>query len=138
MTQFTGFMAMEYYWLIMNRTFIVFLSADGLYGWKVHGVVSALTPRYFERYVEKLRDPDLMNDSDRIKELASDHGGFFIPRESITSAEFIRKRKWGMGGVAHSGIVNVKLSDGGLREFILLGDVNGLQIEREILSGASR
>jgi hypothetical protein len=133
MSKFTGFVAMEYYWLILNRTFVIFVSAEGLYGWKAVGVVSSASPRFYETLQKVVEDPEVMEDEEGIKEFASRRGGFFIPRASITSAEFVKKRKWGMAGIRHSGMVYVRLVDGGSREFILLGKVDGEKIAREVL-----
>jgi hypothetical protein len=33
----SGFAAMEYYCLSLNRTFVVFIAPEGLYGWKAQG-----------------------------------------------------------------------------------------------------
>jgi hypothetical protein len=49
MTKFTGSEAMEYYWFILNRTFVVFVCPEGLYGWKVVGLVSAASPDFLSR-----------------------------------------------------------------------------------------
>jgi hypothetical protein len=77
-----------------------------------------------------------MQDSDEIKALASKRGGFFIPRASITSADLLAKRKWGMAGISHSGMIYVRLTNGRPREFILLGKhIDGHAIARGILAG---
>jgi len=132
-SQLSGFVAMEYYALMLNRTFVVFVSPDGLYGWKAAGVVPAGVGDYFKHYSEMLKDPKVMHDIAAVRNLASLKGGFFIPRSEIRSAEFIAKPKLGMGGIPHSGRVLVSLTSGKSREFILLGKADGEHIRRLIL-----
>lgn len=133
-TGISGFVAMEYYAVILNRTFVVFVTPGGLYGWKATGPVPAGVPDYFRPCAEMLRDPRVMHDLPAIEKLASLKGGFFIPRSDIRSAEFNPKKKSGMGGIPHSGTILVSLTSGKSREFILLGQVDGEQIRRLILS----
>jgi hypothetical protein len=58
MSPLSGFVAMEYYGLILNRTFVVFVAPEGLYGWKAKGVVGASWPMYFEPYEEISKIPN--------------------------------------------------------------------------------
>ena len=132
-SQLSGFVAMEYYALMLNRTFVVFVSPDGLYGWKAAGVVPAGVRDYFKPLSEMLKDPKVMHDIVAVRKLAGLKGGFFIPRSEISSAEFIAKPKSGMGGIPHSGRILVSLISGKTREFILLGKVDGVQIQHLIL-----
>jgi hypothetical protein len=48
----SGFVAMEYFAATLNRTFVVFVAPDGLYGWRVEGPVSARNRLYFEPYAK--------------------------------------------------------------------------------------
>jgi hypothetical protein len=120
----SGFVGMEYYAFILNRTFVVFAGAEGLFGWKAEGPVSAANPAYFEPYEKMLEDPNLMRDESAIKNLSMLNGGFFIPDASITSIEASDRSKWGMGGIPNSGRIRIHLIDGTSREFILLGTVS--------------
>ena len=38
---------MEYYRLILNRTFVVFITPEGLYGWKAEGPASWRNHRHY-------------------------------------------------------------------------------------------
>lgn len=136
-TQPTGFVGMQYYALILNRTFVVFISPEGIYGWKVVGIVAAGRGafRYFEPYQQMLDDPSQMPSQEEICRLSSLRGGFFISRSSIVAVEFNPKRKWGMGGIPHSGRLEVKHASGRTAEFILLGKVDGGAIRQAVLSG---
>src|SRR5579862_7929109 len=121
---FVCFVAMEYYWLILNRTFVVIISPDALYGWKAEVVVSNWDKKYFQPYMEMLSDPNLIHSCETAAKLADLDGGFIIPRSEILSAEIIYGKKWGMGGIPHSGRIRLRLVSGAAREFILLGSVD--------------
>jgi hypothetical protein len=128
----SGFVAMEYYALILNRTFVVFISPEGLYGWKAEGVVTASRTMYFQLYAEMLKDPALMRNREAVRRLSNLKGGFFIPRSDIVSVDVIHRHKWGMGGIPHSGRIKIRLSSGKAREFILLGSVSLESIQQRI------
>jgi hypothetical protein len=138
-TQLSGFVAMQYYALILNRTFVVFISAEGVYGWKVAGPVAAGpgSSRYFGPYQQMLEDPSKMPSQDDVRKLANLRGGFFIPRSSIVEVVFNSKRKWGMGGIPHLGRLEVKHISGRKIEFILLGKVDGEAIRNAVLKGSA-
>jgi len=127
---------MEYYLLILNRSYVICSYPEGLYGWKFSGPVSARVPLYFQPFEEIARDPDLVPGSEEFKELMEQSGSFFIPRPEIISAEYVSTRKWGMGPVPHSGKVYVHLRSGKTREFILLGKQDGQSVCAGVLSGA--
>ena len=133
-TRISGFVAMEYYALILNRTFVVFIAPDCLCGWKAIGLVAAGNNKYFEPLSEMLDDPELMHDPAAVLKLAKLKGGFVIPRSEIASVEVIPQHKWGMGGIPHSGRIKIHLASGSTREFILLGIVDCEFIKREILN----
>ena len=118
---FTGFMAMEYFALIWNRTFAVFVGEDGIYGWQVCGVVTNSDPEFYQPWAEMLKEPTLMQDLDAVRKLSQLRGGFFIPRATISEVLATDKPKWGMGGIVQSGRVTIRTTDGRNREFILLG-----------------
>ena len=130
-----GFVAMEYYWLILNRTFVVFATIEGLYVWKAVGIVTSRDRLYFEPLAEMLKDPDLMRDRNAIGKLSRLRGGCFIPRSEIVKVDIIDKQKWGMGGIPHSGRIVVHLTSGKYREFILLGSVYSDDIAAMVLNG---
>jgi len=130
----SGFVGMEYYGLILNRTYLVFAAPDGLYGWKVEGPVSAARPQFYEPYQKMLDDPELMRDRGAVEDLAKLKGGFFIPNLDIAYVRASDKSKWGMAGIPHSGRIRIGLSTGKWREFILLGSVSPEVIRDRILS----
>jgi hypothetical protein len=131
-TQIAGFVAMEYFAAILNRTFVIFIAPEGLYGWKAVGPVIGWNPLYFEPYAKMLDDPKLMQDLTAVRKLSLRRGGFFIPRSEIVSIEAIHKAKWGMGGIPHSGKILIRLVSGSQREFVALGNVELDQIKRSI------
>ncbi len=129
-----GFVAMEYYYLILNRTYLVFSAPEGLFGWKVCGPVSNANRLYFEPFAEMLNDPRFMRDKMGIQKLSKLRGGFFIPRSEIASVKINDKQKWGMGGVPHSGRILVRSTSGKTREFVLLGSVYSASIQEMIVN----
>ena len=132
-TPLSGFVAMEYYGLILNRTFIVFIGPEGLYGYKVRGLVQGFTPFYYLPFVDQVED--LKQKPNEVKKLSALDGGFFISRADILSSDIIHKQKWGMWGFPQSGRIRVHLMSGRTREFILLGKTDGDRLLRELLQG---
>jgi hypothetical protein len=131
-----GFVAMEYYCLMLNRTFVIFIAPEALYGWKAEGIVTNMQPTYFQAYAQMLKDPSLMDNREAVQKLAGLKGGFVIPRSQIKAAELVQGNKSGMGGIPHTGRICIHLTSGRNREFILLGSVDAERIRQEILSGA--
>lgn len=136
-TCFGGFVAMEYFALILNRTYVVFVTPDRLYAWKVRGPVTNWNPAYFLPYSKMLNDRKLRCSYEAVEKLANLRGGFVIPRSEVVSVEPVYKQKWGMGGIPHSGRIRVRLTSGRSREFILLGSVSPERIRQELLAGKS-
>src|SRR5277367_2320703 len=93
-TELSGFIAMEYFALILNRTFVIFIGPDSLYGWKAVGPIPAGVPLYFQKYAEILDDPRLMHDITAVRKLAELKGGFIIPRSEIRAVEVVPEKKW--------------------------------------------
>lgn len=121
-TSLYAFVAMEFYALMWNRTFAIFVAPEGLYGWKASGVVTNSDRRFYEPLRELVTDPDLASDLPAIRKLAAVRGGFFYPRAEITAVSSDGKSQWGMGGIANSGHVTVRLASGKRRKFIVLGE----------------
>ncbi len=134
-TPMTGFVAMEYYGLILNRTYVVFIAPDGLHGWKAEGAVDCSNPMFFACFERMLKDHDLMTNPEAVRKLGRLKGGFFIPREQIASVEASYKSKWGMGSIPHSGRIRVRLASGRSREFVLLGSVDVDAIQQSVMNG---
>jgi hypothetical protein len=118
-----GFVAMEYFWLILNRTYVVFIAVEGLYGWRACGPVTNRNLNYFQPYQDMIDDLDFMRDFGSMQELSRLRGGFFIERSAISAVEVNYRPKWGMGGIPESGRIVLRLTSGKTREFILLGSV---------------
>lgn len=129
-----GFVAMEHYWLVMNRTYVIFIAPDGLYGWLAHGPVAASNPTYFEPYQRMLQDERFMRNHTAIQKLSDLPGGFFLGRSEIAYIEDDDCKKWGMSGLPHTGTIRVSLISGESREFIVLGNINTGRIRHKIIS----
>jgi len=54
-----GFVAMEYFALILNRSFLIFMTDEGLRGWKFSGSVTAQIPTFYRPFEELLDDPEI-------------------------------------------------------------------------------
>jgi hypothetical protein len=127
-----GFVAMEYFALILNRSFIFFITAEGLWGLKFRGPVSSRWPEFYKPIEAFLDDPEMEPGSIAFNEFIDDPKAFLIPYDEIKSAQFVAKAKWGMGPISHSGILTLALVKGGRREFILLGAAYGDGIRNAI------
>jgi hypothetical protein len=132
LTEVRGFLAMEYWALVLNRSYIVFIAADGLYGYKFSGPVDNSNPKFFEPYGDLLDDPNYLGSVISLREMAKGPGNFFIPSSEISGVEMSYKPKWGMSNIRHSGRVTVESINGG-REFILLGSVDAQKIQNVIV-----
>ena len=141
------FVAMQYYGLILNRTFLFILTNNLLIGIKVNGVVGVesggsviakeisnslgikgdLNNPYSyvkSRYIEKIQDCDLLNGSI----LTQNKSNFIIKRSDIQNAYHDPKKKWGMGYYPHDGKVYIQTIDGRKKELIILGNQSGQTI----------
>jgi hypothetical protein len=131
------FLAMEYYWLILNRTFEIAVNQNGIHGAVVANLMSASSPRVFIAH-KSGNAYDLVREDNvnrvRIYTAGSSlylklsSSNFSFDRKSILSIKYDSKSKWGMGPVPHTGKTYVTLSSGQIREFIILGrpDVQGI------------
>lgn len=129
-----GFVAMEYYWLVMNRTYVIFIAPEGLYGWLAQGSVAASDDTYFEPYQRMLLDERFMRNHTAIHKLSLLPGGFFFARSEIASVADDDRKKWGTSGLPHTGSVRVRLVSGTSREFIVLGHMHTGRIAHKINS----
>lgn len=141
-----SFVAMEYYALILNRTFTVHLCGDGLVGVISNGIVAA-SPHYMS---ERFSEQTMYENKSRLKKyqginICSDAAlkihrfNFKILYKDISHSEFLDKKKWGMGPVQHTGILNIHNKDGSKhRELILLGKQDGLALANEIKNRLGR
>jgi hypothetical protein len=144
---------MQYYGLILNRTYLVLVTNDRIIGLKVNGLVSVesggniLAKELFKtmtvkgdlqnpysyiktKYLDKLQDLELI-DTEILKQ---DKSNFVIQRAEINNAYYDPKKKWGMGYYPHDGKVYVVTNNGKNKEFIILGNQSGHKIENIILT----
>lgn len=147
------FIAMQYYGLVLNRTYLVLVTNDRLIGLKVNGLVSVesggnilakelsktMTVKgdlknpysYIKtKYLDRLQDLELV-DTEILKQ---DKSNFVIQRADINNAYYDPKKKWGMGYYPHDGKVYVVTNNGKKKEFIILGNQSGHKIANIILT----
>lgn len=125
---------MEYFALILNRSFLVFITDDGPRMWKFQGVVSSLEPMFYEPAEALLDDVEMTPGSQAFEELMQQRHTEIVPYTEIRSVEFINRQKWGMGGVPHAGRLRVQFRWRRTREFILSGNAHGQVIRETIAS----
>ena len=135
-----SFVAMEYYWLMLNRTFKIFLTSEYLVGVKVQGIIAA-SPKYAinpewqnqDKFVPEGISEKYGNESLTINEiLEANRNNFALKISDVCSVSFDKSKKWGMGSVPHTGKIYVSTSNGRTREFILLGKQDGENVCREL------
>jgi hypothetical protein len=125
------FAAMEYYALILNRTYKVFVTDQMLCGAKVRGLVSNpsfVAPQMFDQqFWIRTQTAPLYDSFDVTSEqfLQVNSANFQMKWNEITQVEYRSGRKWGMGNVPHSGRLTLQIQSGRQRELILLGKQNG-------------
>ena len=126
-----SFVALEYYALILNRTYKVFV-ADGLIcgaivrGWLAAPILPGAQwydpdsyPR--ERILRRYNGVDVTAPEFQRRNLWN----FQIDKQDLADVEFDPAPKWGMGSVPYSGRIHLYLRTGGSRELILLGAQDG-------------
>jgi hypothetical protein len=147
LTDDNHFVAMEYYYLILNRTFLVIKSKGLLIGIQGNGLVSVeggkdiltreitsnmaikgdLTNPYSylkNKYLEKIADLNLTDGSI----VEANKTNFLIKLSDIKSAFYNPSKKFGMGPYPHDGRVKIETYDNNKREFIILGNQSGEHI----------
>jgi hypothetical protein len=133
---------MQYYWVMLNRTFEVFVTDTKLCAARVGGQVAS--PIFVD---ERLKDPQfyvrprLLSrydgiDPESLEFLKIDRANFQILREEICGIEHHRT-KWGMGAVPYSGRVLISLHDGTKREFVLVGMQDSRSIVKRLQESPS-
>lgn len=132
------FVAMEYYALILNRTYKVFVTDRMLCGAKVRGLVSnpmMISPQMFDQAywadTQSAKIYDRMDVASTIF-LQANSVNFQIGWKQIAEIEYLAKRKWGMGNVPHSGRIILHLRSNRQRELILLGKQNGPALKAKL------
>jgi hypothetical protein len=147
------FIAMQYYGLILNRTYLVIMTSELLIGIKVNGLVSVESggniiakelsatmtikgdlqnPNSYvkKKYIDRVQEFDLLDGSI----LTLDKSNFLIQRAEIKNAWYDPKKKWGMGYYPHDGKVYIETNAGKKRELIILGNQSGQKIANQILT----
>jgi hypothetical protein len=137
-TTWPWFVAMEYCFLIWNRTYKVFVTDTALCGAKVSGVIASpragspvmLDPTAWinTRAAERYDGMDLMSEHF----LKSNSANFRIGWADILRIEHRTDPKWGMGNVPYSGRLMIHLRTERPRELILLGKQYGGVLKDEI------
>jgi hypothetical protein len=145
------FIAMQYFGLILNRTFLVLLTNEFLIGIKVNGLVSvegggnifvkevttAMAIRgdldnpysYMKaKYIDRIQNYDILDGSI----LTQNKANFVIKKLDIKNAHYDPRKKWGMGYYPHDGKVYVETLDGKKKELIVLGNQSGDKIAKLI------
>jgi len=147
LTDDNHFVAMEYFYLILNRTFLVIKTNGYLIGIQGNGLVSVeggkdiltrqitsnmaikgdLTNPYSylkNKYLEKITDLNLIDGSI----VEANKTNFLIKLSDIKSANYNPSKKFGMGPYPHDGRVVIETFENKKREFIILGNQSGKNI----------
>lgn len=147
LTNDNHFVAMEYYYLILNRTFLVIKTKGFLIGIQGNGLVSVeggndfltqlitysiaikgdlTNPRSYlkEKYLKKAANLNLIDGSI----IEANKTNFLIKLSDIKSAIYNPSKKFGMGYYPHDGRVIMETFDNKKREFIILGNQSGESI----------
>jgi hypothetical protein len=145
------FIAMQYYGLILNRTFLVLITEKSLIGLKVNGLVSVevnygnpITRRITNSlaikddlqnpysyaknsFLNRLAEKEIYN-TEAIEDSACN---FSISKSDIIDVSYDKKKKWGMGPYPHDGKVYIKTNTKRI-ELIILGNQSGEDISNWI------
>lgn len=126
-----SFVGMEYYALLLNRTFVLSIDDAHLRGVRCRGLTSTAGGRdALARFINRRLavTGDLDDPSSYIGERRRPHrADFGIPLHAITAVVHDPRPKWGMGYYPHDGRVLVYTATG-TREFIVLGRQSGRAI----------
>jgi len=122
-----NFVALEYCYGILNRTYVVFVTDEMICGARVRGPLPApllVTERWSDPYffprpshVSRYAGIDLTSAGFKKMSLAN----FQIPLGEVEKVWLNSDPKWGMGTVPYSGRIHLRLRNGKTRELILLG-----------------
>ena len=137
-----SFLAMEYYALMFNRTFAVVVTRNSIQGAKMFGTVGSprggfsaamwRDPRNFVDPKTRAKYEGVDPESPPFLSIHKDN--FRIPCTQVREIRFSSRKKFSMGGIPHSGSLLVTTTDGKKREFILLGQQDGPNIQSRLLA----
>lgn len=154
LTEDNHFVAMEYYFLILNRTFLVIKINGYLVGIQGNGLISVeagagsdfLTKAVVSTMAVKgdLNNPYSYLKASYLKKIENvsllagnltslNNTNFIIKISDIKDVKYNPSKKWGMGYYPHDGRVTIQTFDNKKREFIILGNQSGQKIENWIL-----
>jgi hypothetical protein len=127
-----GFAALEYHSGVLNSSYIVYIGDLGLYGFKIHGTIMAGdSDDYFVAALQCLENPWFIPETPEFeKALRESAQNFSIPFVGIRELKFDARPK--IGAVSNSGKLQLRASTAGVRELILLGQVNGARISQYV------
>jgi hypothetical protein len=132
------FPAMQYYALMLNRTYKVFIADGMLCGAVVRGLVASppetTTEMNEAEYWVNTLAATLYERLDVTSKtfLTMSMTNFQIAGADISRVDYDPSPKWGMGNVSHSGKIKVRLKNGKTRELVLLGQQNGDELRAKI------
>lgn len=137
-----SFVAMQYYGLILNRTYLVSVAAEKIRGQVCRGLTSVESGIGLARSITHslavqgdLDDPlSYVSDCQLIRE---NKANFMFSLSEITSVAYNPRKKWGMGYYPHDGRVIVQTLKRRL-EFIILGNQSGERIARRLREYVAR
>jgi len=138
-----AFVALEYWALVLNRIYLVYVGDRMLSGACMGGPVMALP------YPREAWDPMWWLSERRLRRYAGVNvegpgfrgrhwANFQLPRSDIGDVSFDESPKWGMGRVPYSGRIHVAWRDGSRRELILMGRQDGPAIRDRLLPPHAR
>jgi hypothetical protein len=152
LTSKNHFIAMEYYMLLLNRTYLILITPDKIIGILGNGLISLETsgdplsnkiaskfavrgdlrnPHAYlkEKYIREVENVNLSDQSILRKHRAN----FIIQKSDIIDSWHDPTKKWGMGYYPHDGKVYIKKRKSRTREFIILGSQSGEDIAHQVL-----
>ena len=136
-----NFVAMEYCYGILNRTFVVFVTDNMICAARVRGVLPVPLsvgsrwhdPYFYPKPNQMKRYIDVNLESKEF--LASSWANFQVPKQDLLSVVFGTDEKWGMGSVPYSGRIFLLTKGGMKKELILLGTQSGKEIGERLAAG---
>jgi hypothetical protein len=135
-----GFIAMEYWLLLLNRIFLVTVVDGVVCGAKIRGTTfSPKTPQenkpwydlkfyLTEGVVERYRGIE----PGSAQFMSLDRANFRLALREVRGAVFDPRQKFGMGYVPHTGRLYIQRNQVQKREFMLLGDQDGNDIAEQL------